>query len=113
MNIWRYFASTSPRFSASSLSNLPPRIDKTKRNLRDSMGNLELAITNLAEVTANEIHHKNNSYGLEKLKDDVVRAGKITGKTRKDIEQEIGKKVVDETNYKTLTNTQTKNLPKK
>ena len=88
-------------------------IDKTKRNLRDSMGNLELAITNLAEVTANERHHKNNSYGLEKLKDDVVRAGKITGKTRKDIEQEIGKKVVDETNYKNLTNTQTKNLPKK
>lgn len=88
-------------------------IDKTKRNLRDSMGNLELAITNLAEVTANEIHHKNNSYGLEKSKDDVVRAGKITGKTRKDIEQEIGKKVVDETNYKILTNTQTKNLPKK
>lgn len=35
-------------------------INKTKRNLRDSMGNLELAITNLAEVTANEIHHKNN-----------------------------------------------------
>ena len=33
-------------------------IDKTKRNLRDSMGNLELAITNLAEVTANEIHQK-------------------------------------------------------
>lgn len=88
-------------------------IDKTKRNLRDSMGNLELAITNLAEVTANEIHHKNNSYGLEKLKDDVVRAGKITGKTRKDIEQEIGKKVVDKTNYKNLTNAQTKNLPKK
>lgn len=88
-------------------------IDKTKRNLRDSMGNLELAITNLAEVTANEIHHKNNSYGLEKFKDDVVRAGKITGKTRKDIEQEIGKKVVDKTNYKNLTNTQTKNLPKK
>ena len=88
-------------------------IDKTKRNLRDSMGNLELAITNLAEVTANEIHHKNNSYGVKELKDDVVRAGKITGKTRKDIEQEIGKKVVDKTNYKNLTNAQTKNLPKK
>ena len=29
-------------------------INKTKRNLRDSMGKLELAITNLAEVTANE-----------------------------------------------------------
>lgn len=88
-------------------------INKTKRNLRDSMGNLELAITNLAEVTANEIHNKNNSYGIEELKDDVTRAGKITGKTRKDIEQEIGRKVVDKTNYKNLTYLQLKKLPKK
>lgn len=87
-------------------------ITKTKRNLRDSMGNLELAITNLAEVTANEIHHKNNSYGVEELKDDVIRAGKITGKTRKDIEQEIGKKIVDKTNYKSLTSKQNKPLSK-
>ena len=85
-------------------------IDKTKRNLRDSMGNLELAITNLAEVTANEIHHKNNSYGVEELKDDVVKAGKITGKARKDIEQEIGRKVVDKTNYKNLTDGQNKKI---
>lgn len=85
-------------------------IDKTKRNLRDSMGNLELAITNLAEVTANEIHHKNNSYGVEKLKEDVVRAGKITGKARKDIEQEIGRRVVDKTNYKNLTDGQNKKI---
>ena len=35
-------------------------ISKTKRNLRDSMGKLELAITNLAEVTANEMHNTNN-----------------------------------------------------
>ena len=87
-------------------------INKTKRNLRDSMGNLELAITNLAEVTASEIHHKNNSYGLEELKEDVITAGKITGKTRKDIEQEIGRKVASKTNYKTLTNPEKKLLSK-
>ena len=46
-------------------------INKTKRNLRDSMGKLELAITNLAEVTANEMHNTNNSFGLEELKYDV------------------------------------------
>lgn len=86
-------------------------IDKTKRNLRDSMGNLELAITNLAEVTANELHLKNNSYGVEKLKDDVTKAGKITGKARKDIEKEIGGKIANKSNYKTLTNKQIKQLP--
>lgn len=86
-------------------------IDKTKRNLRDSMGNLELAITNLAEVTANELHHKNNSYGVEKLKVDVTKAGKITGKARKDIEKEMGRKIVDKSNYKELTNKEIKQLP--
>lgn len=87
-------------------------IEKTKRNLRDSMGNLELAITNLAEVTANEIHNVNNSYGLSELKIDVSKAGKITGKAREDIEKEIGKKVVDSTNYEALTKKKKEELPK-
>ena len=87
-------------------------INKTKRNLRDSMGKLELAITNLAEVTANEIHNTNDSYGFEELKDDVQEAGKITGKARKEIEQKIGKKIADKTNYKNLTNSNIKKISK-
>lgn len=78
-------------------------ISKTKRNLRDSMGKLELAITNLAEVTANEMHNTNNSFGLEELKEDVQEAGKITGKARNEIEEKIGKKVAEKTNYNSLT----------
>ena len=66
------------------------------------MGNLELAITNLAEVTANEMHNTNNSFGLDELKDDVQEAGKITGKARREIEEKIGKKVADKSNYKKL-----------
>ena len=86
-------------------------ISKTKRNLRDSMGNLELAITNLAEVTANEMHNTNNSFGLDELKDDVQEAGKITGKARKEIEEKIGRKIANKGNYKKLTdNTSRKNL---
>lgn len=85
-------------------------INKTKRNLRDSMGKLELAITNLAEVTANEIHNTNNSFGLEELKEDVQEAGKITGKARKEIEEKIEKKVVGKTNYKELTQKNIKEL---
>ena len=85
-------------------------INKTKRNLRDSMGKLELAITNLAEVTANEIHNTNNSFGLEKLKDDVQEAGKITGEARKEIERKIGKKVAEKSNYKNLMNFESKGL---
>lgn len=88
-------------------------ISKTKRNLRDSMGKLELAITNLAEVTANEMHNTNNSFGLAELKDDVQEAGKITGKTRKEIEEKIGKKVAEKTNYNSLTKSNVKKLTNK
>lgn len=88
-------------------------INKTKRNLRDSMGKLELAITNLAEVTANEMHNTNNSFGIDELKDDVQEAWKITGKARKEIEKKIGKKVAEETNYNSLTKTNVKRLNNK
>lgn len=88
-------------------------INKTKRNLRDSMGKLELAITNLAEVTSNEMHNTNNSFGIDELKDDVQEAGKITGKARKEIEKKIGKKVAEETNYNSLTKTNVKRLNNK
>ena len=87
-------------------------ISKTKRNLRDSMGKLELAITNLAEVAANEIHNTNNSFGIDELKDDVKEAGKITGKARKEIEEKIGKKVAEKTNYNNLTKKEIKKLTK-
>lgn len=88
-------------------------ISKTKRNLRDSMGKLELAITNLAEVTANEMHNTNNSFGLKELKDDVQEAGKITGKARREIEEKIVKKIVDKNNYESLTSENIKRISDK
>lgn len=88
-------------------------ISKTKRNLRYSMGKLELAITNLAEVTANEMHNTNNSFGLKELKDDVQEAGKITGKARREIEEKIGKKIVDKNNYESLTSENIKRISDK
>ena len=88
-------------------------ISKTKGNLRDSMGKLELAITNLAEVTANEMHNTNNSFGLKELKDDVQEAGKITGKARSEIEEKIGKKIVDKNNYESLTSENIKRISDK
>ena len=84
-------------------------IENTKRNLRDSMGKLELAITNLAEVTANELHDTNDSKGFDELKSDTKIAGGITGKARLEIEEKIGRKVANKNNYKDLTNN--KQLP--
>lgn len=47
---------------------------------------------------------------MQELKDDVQEAGKITGKARKEIEETIGRKVADKSNYKNLTNQSTKKL---
>lgn len=79
-------------------------IEHTKRNLRDNMNKLELAITNLAEVTANEMHDINDSKGIDNLKTDVIKSGKIAGEARERIEKEIGKKIATKENYKELTN---------
>ena len=50
---------------------------------------------------------------LEELKDDVQEAGKITGKARKEIEEKIGKKVAEKTNYNSLTKSNVKKLTNK
>lgn len=47
-----------------------------------------------------------------KTKDDVQEAGKITGKARKEIEEKIGRKVADKSNYNNLTKKSTKKLTK-
>ena len=60
---------------------------------------VELALVNLSKVTAREIHKTKNTKGREPLKDDVLKAGKIAGKARKNIELETGKSVVSSKNY--------------
>ena len=88
-------------------------IDKTKRNLRDSMNPLELAITNLAEVASNEMHNENNSIGLEELKNDVVTASKITSKTKKELEEKLGRNITSKDNHKTLADKKRNNINRK
>ena len=78
-------------------------IDDSK-NLRDSMTNLELALTNLGEVTAKEYHIKNDSVGVDELKRDVNKAGKVLNDAKKIIELELERPVVSSENYLDLTN---------
>ena len=58
------------------------------------MNPLELNITSLAELTSQELHVKNNSFGKEELINDVKSAGKIAANTRKQVEQELGHSIV-------------------
>ena len=80
-----------------------------RESLRDHMTPVELALVNLSEVTAREIHKTKNTKGRKALKDDVLKAGKIAGKARKNIELETGKPVVSSKNYLGLSNDKKRN----
>ena len=73
------------------------------QNLRDSMTNIELALTNLGEAAAVEFHQNNNSIGLDELKSDVNKAGKVLNKAKNEIELELKRPVVTSANYIDLT----------
>lgn len=69
------------------------------------MTNIELALTNLGEAAAVEIHKKNNSQGLNQLKDDMHKAGKVLNKAKNELETELERPVITSQNYIDLTNT--------
>ena len=70
-----------------------------RENLRDHMSDLELILTMLGEATATKIHKDKDSEGTYKLKNDAKIAGNIAGNTRREIEENTGKKVVTSDNY--------------
>lgn len=72
--------------------------------LKDSMTNLELALTNLNEVLAIEIHQKNNSSGIEELKKDLSEVGKVINDTKNNIETKLERTIVSSENHMNLTN---------
>ena len=65
-----------------------------RENLRDNMTDIELALVNISELTAKELHKSHDTRGRTNLRRDVREAGKITGDTRKKIESKTGRKVV-------------------
>lgn len=73
-----------------------------KENLRDNMTNLELVLNMLAEATTTEISKETNP---ETFSDNIKiakKGGQIAGNTRKEIEQQTGKKIVSKVNAKIL-----------
>ena len=80
-------------------------------NLRDSMTNIELALTNLGEATAVEFHKKNDSKGLKKLKNDMNEAGTVINSAKKEIERKLEKPIVTSENYIELTEDSNLKLP--
>lgn len=73
------------------------------QNLRDSMTNMELALTNLGETTAVEIHNKRNTIGIKPLKEDVKDAGGIMHLAKEEIESKLEIPIIVQENYIDLT----------
>jgi hypothetical protein len=73
-----------------------------RENLRDHMTDMELILTMLAEATTSTLHRDRDSQGFEPLKKDARDGGAVAGRTRKDIEQQTGKPVVSDENFKEL-----------
>ncbi|OGC46977.1 phage antirepressor protein [candidate division WWE3 bacterium RIFCSPHIGHO2_01_FULL_35_17] len=70
-----------------------------RENLRDHMDDFELIFTMLGERSTTEIHKTENSKGVEKLKNDAKRGGRIAGVAKEQLEKEIGKSIVSKRNY--------------
>ena len=79
------------------VKDLPPN-----QNLQDSMTNLELILSSLAEQTATLLHQTRDSQGMDDLRRDVHEAGEVGGAARRDVEARTGLPVVSSTNYKQL-----------
>ena len=82
-----------------------------RENLRDHMNDIELILTMLGEATTVKLTRDRNSRGFNPLKKDARDGGAVSGRTRRDIEKQSGKKVISRKNYLALP--QNKKLPKK
>lgn len=78
-----------------------------KESLRDNMSDLELLLTDIGEVTTRELAKEHKPHGLEANKKIAKAGGEIASNTKKDIEEKLGKKVINSKNnlnYKYIEN---------
>lgn len=60
-----------------------------KENLRDNMTNVELALNQLAEVSATAIAQTKNPKGMSETQSTVIEGGNIAGNARKELEKTV------------------------
>lgn len=69
-----------------------------KENLQDNMTNIELALNQLAEVSATAISQAKNPKGFSQTKNTVLEGGAVAGNARKELEERIGRSVISPLN---------------
>jgi hypothetical protein len=73
-----------------------------KENLRDNMTNIELVLNMLAETATTEISQKREPKDLSENKQVAQEGGSVAGNARKEIESKTGKRIVTNSNAKSL-----------
>src|SRR3989344_2068909 len=69
-----------------------------KENLRDNMTNMELVLNMLAEATTTEFSKKEDPKTFQHSEKIAIKGGTVAGNTRKDIEKQLGEKIVTSKN---------------
>lgn len=87
-------------------------LDRPSENLRDHMTDLELLFTALGEASTTEIAKTNDAHGMVENTTAARAGGKIAGDAREALEAQTGRKVVSASNYKELTEAETRKLIK-
>ena len=69
-----------------------------KESLRDNMTEIEVLLTDLGELATKELTKELNPYGIEENKKVAKRGGRIAKNTKENLEKELNKKVIVNTN---------------
>ena len=70
-----------------------------RENLRDHMNDLELIFSMLGEASTTKIARKTDARGFRENKQAAQKGGKVAGKARKELENEIGEPITSKENY--------------
>jgi DNA-damage-inducible protein D len=72
---------------------------KKTENLRDHMDNLEIALVDLAEAGSQKIIEEKESKWFQEVQEAVILWSWVAGEARENIEKQIGKPIVNKSNY--------------
>lgn len=69
-----------------------------KESLRDNMTDIEVALTDLGEITTRELVKKHKPYGLDENRKVAKMGGHVAKVAREDIEKSLGESVITKKN---------------
>ncbi len=69
-----------------------------KESLRDNMSDLEVLLTDIGETTTRELAREHKPYGFNENKKIAKTGGQIANNTRIDIEEKLGRSIINNEN---------------